>query len=95
MQTLPEKPAWLQRVAILGVGLIGGSVAMALRRRGVHVVGYSRRESSCRAAIEAGAIDEGFTEIEPACRGSDVVVVASPVDKIWPLRLIRCWAKTR
>ena len=87
MQTLPEKPAWLQRVAILGVGLLGGSVAMALRRRGVHVVGYSRRESSCRAAIEAGAIDEGFTEIEPACRGSDVVVVASPVDKIVELAL--------
>ncbi|QDV47972.1 prephenate dehydrogenase [Stieleria neptunia] len=82
MQTLPEKPAWLRRVSILGVGLLGGSVGMALRRRGIHVVGYSRRESSCRAAIEAGAVDEGFTEIATACRGSDVVVVASPVDKI-------------
>ena len=46
------------------------------------MVGYSRRESSCRAAVDAGAVDEGYTDIEAACRGSDVVVIASPVDKI-------------
>ncbi|QEF96157.1 prephenate dehydrogenase [Stieleria maiorica] len=82
MQTLPEKPAWLNRVSILGVGLLGGSVGMSLRRSGVHVVGYSRRESSCRAAVQAGAVDEGFTDIARASEGSDVVVIASPVDKI-------------
>lgn len=88
MQTLPSKPAWLNRVTILGVGLLGGSVGMSLRRQGIHVVGYSRRDSSCRSAIEAGAIDEGFTDIETACRGSDVVVVASPVDKIAELAIL-------
>ena len=82
MQSLPEKPAWLNRVSILGVGLLGGSVGKSLRRSGIHVVGYSRRDSSCRAAVDAGAIDEGFTDIVSACQGSDVVVVASPVDKI-------------
>lgn len=55
---------------------------MALRRSGIHVVGYSRRQSSCQSAIDAGAVDEGFTDLDAACRGSDVVVVASPVDKI-------------
>jgi prephenate dehydrogenase len=79
---LPEKPAWLNRVAVLGVGLLGGSVGMSLRRCGIHVVGYSRRESSGRAAVDAGAVDEASTEIAAACSGSDVVVVASPVDKI-------------
>ncbi|WP_182865662.1 prephenate dehydrogenase [Rhodopirellula sp. JC639] len=87
MDTLPEKPAWLNRVSILGVGLLGGSVGMSLRRSGVHVVGYSRRESSCRAAIQAGAVDEGFTDIARAAQGSDVVVVASPVDKIVALAI--------
>jgi prephenate dehydrogenase len=82
MESLPKKPAWLNRVSILGVGLLGGSVGKSLRRYGIHVCGYSRRESSCRSAVEAGAVDEGFTDILSACRGSEVVVVASPVDKI-------------
>ena len=82
MQSVPEKPAWLNRVAILGVGMLGGSVGMSLRRRGIQVRGYSRRESSCRQAVDAGAIDQGFTDIRSACRGCEVVVIASPVDKI-------------
>lgn len=82
MHSLPEKPAWLNRVSILGVGLLGGSVGMSLRRSGIHVTGFSRRQLSCQAAIDAGAIDEGFTDIATACRGSDVIVIASPVDKI-------------
>jgi prephenate dehydrogenase len=64
------------------VGLLGGSVGLSLRRSGIHVVGYSRRPEGCRAAVEAGAIDEGCTQLEQACEGSDCVVVAAPVDKI-------------
>lgn len=82
MQSIPEKPAWLNRVSIVGVGLLGGSVGMSLRQAGVHVVGYCRREATCDKAVDAGAIDEGFTDISKACEGSDVVVIASPVDRI-------------
>jgi prephenate dehydrogenase len=55
---------------------------MSLRRGGIHVTGYNRRHESCRAAIDAGAIDEGFTDVRLACRDCDAVVVAAPVDKI-------------
>ncbi|MCA9138211.1 MAG: prephenate dehydrogenase/arogenate dehydrogenase family protein, partial [Planctomycetales bacterium] len=44
--------------------------------------------SSCRAAVDAGAIDEGFTDVAAACHESDVVVVAAPVDKIAELAIL-------
>ncbi|OYP36116.1 prephenate dehydrogenase [Rhodopirellula sp. MGV] len=82
MDALPPKPDWLNRVAVIGVGLLGGSVGLSLRRCGVKVTGYSRRESTCKTAIECGAVDEGFTELSKACEGCDVAVICSPVDKI-------------
>ena len=82
MNEFSETPSWLRRVAILGVGLLGGSVGMSLRRRGITVNGYSRRQSGCQRALRAQAIDQGFTSIESTCRDCDVVVVAAPVDKI-------------
>ncbi|WP_149497596.1 prephenate dehydrogenase [Roseiconus lacunae] len=90
MDDLPPKPEWLNRVAIIGVGLLGGSVGHALRRRGVQVVGYSRRESTAQTAVRSGAIDEGHTTIGEACRGADVVVICSPVDKIATLAAQAC-----
>jgi prephenate dehydrogenase len=82
MRSFPPKPDWLRRVTVLGVGLLGGSVAMSLRRRGIKVVGYARHESGCNAALAANAVDEATTDLRQACAGSDVVVVASPVDVI-------------
>lgn len=75
---------WPRRVAILGVGLLGGSVAMAMRRArpDCHVVGYARSEEKCRRLEASGVVDEAFESIAEACRGSDVIVVASPVDRI-------------
>lgn len=90
MHALPEPPSWLQRVAVLGVGLLGGSVGMALRRCGIRVAGYNRHQASCRAAIEVGAIDEAFTDVGQACRGCDAIVIAAPVDKIAELAAIAC-----
>lgn len=88
MNASSPPPSWLQRVAILGVGLLGGSVGMSLRRFGVHVVGFNRREESCRIARDVGAIDEGFTDVRDACQNCDAVVVASPVDKIAELAAV-------
>ncbi|MCO8124455.1 prephenate dehydrogenase/arogenate dehydrogenase family protein [Stieleria sp. TO1_6] len=87
MHSLPDKPAWLSRVAILGVGLLGGSVGMSLRRSGIHVRGYSRRQSSCQDAIAAAAVDDAFTDLATACEGCQVVVIAAPVDKIAELAI--------
>jgi prephenate dehydrogenase len=68
-----------ERVGILGLGLIGGSLALALKgKRGApEVWGCDRRKETVRQAISAGAIARGCTEKElPAC---DVVVVCVPV----------------
>lgn len=68
-----------ERVGILGLGLIGGSLALALKgRRGApEVWGCDRRAETVRRAVSAGAIARGCTEAQlPAC---DVVVVCIPV----------------
>lgn len=70
------------RVAILGVGLIGGSVGLAARERlGAHVVGHDVDASGLDAALQAGAIDEGAT-LAAAVAGADVAVVCAPVGRI-------------
>lgn len=78
---------WPRRVAILGVGLLGGSVALALRRVRPHstFVGYVRRQDKCRRLIDAGIVDEAVTSIEAASCDCDAIVVATPVDQIAPM----------
>lgn len=74
-------PHLLQRVAILGTGLIGGSFARALRTYAsdMTIVGWDRAEVVLEAR-KAGAIDEGFFEaLEPAIRRADLIYVALPI----------------
>src|SRR6202011_2880733 len=68
------------RVAILGVGLIGGSIGLASRRR-VHaqVCGYDPDERVGTKALELGAIDEPAADVPSAVEGADIVFVAAPV----------------
>ena len=69
------------RAAILGVGLIGGSLGMRWRRDGAvaQVVGWGRDAARLRRAVELGAVDEGGTDLGAALEGADVVVLAAPV----------------
>lgn len=68
------------RVAVLGVGLIGGSIGLAARRRaGARVTGYDPDARALSSALELGAIDEAAHEISGAVAGADVVFVAAPV----------------
>ncbi len=73
-----------RKVAILGTGLIGGSIGLAIKKHKLAsvVVGTSRQEASIKAAIDMGAIDEGTTDIRKAIAGSDLVILASPVKVI-------------
>ena len=71
-----------ERVAIVGVGLLGASLGMALRRRGLatRVVGIGRAGSeSLKVALERGAIDEGVVSVEEGVRGCDLLVLCTPV----------------
>ena len=69
-----------ERVLVIGTGLIGGSVALALKSAGHHVAGFDALPENAHAAHTAGAIDE----VREALHASDVdvVVVATPVGEI-------------
>lgn len=67
-------------MAVLGVGLIGGSIGLAARRRlGAHVLGYDPDASALEQALRLEAIDEGCAEPAEAVREADYVFVATPV----------------
>jgi prephenate dehydrogenase len=68
------------KVAVLGVGLIGGSIGLAARRRaGARVIGYDPEASALSRAVQRGAIDEPAFEVADAVRDADLVFVATPV----------------
>ncbi len=68
------------KIAILGVGLIGGSIGLAARRRaGASVCGYDPDPRACATALELGAIDEQTSGIAAAVAGAEVVFAAAPV----------------
>jgi prephenate dehydrogenase len=74
----------LKTVAIMGVGLIGGSIGWGLRSRGLaqQVVGLGRDPRRLAEAVERGLIDRGTTEPAAALAEAEVVVVCTPVDRI-------------
>lgn len=74
----------VRRLAVIGVGLIGGSCALALKRAGLvdKVVGIGRGESNLRRARDLGVIDEIATDIPTGVDGADVVLVATPVGQM-------------
>ena len=70
----------LGRLAVVGLGLLGGSVALAARRRGVagEVVGATRSAEARKTALAAGAVD-AVVPLAEVGRGADLVVLATPV----------------
>jgi len=75
------KPHFKQ-VAIVGVGLIGGSLGMILRRQQLadSVVGIGRRVENLKTAVELGAIDRYVADPREGVEGADFVLLATPVD---------------
>jgi prephenate dehydrogenase len=73
-----------EQVTVVGVGLIGGSVGLAARTRRVAgwVVGVDRDDSALARALEVGAIDTSAKTIAEGVRGSQLIVVCTPVDRI-------------
>ncbi|HEV2059494.1 MAG TPA: prephenate dehydrogenase/arogenate dehydrogenase family protein, partial [Solirubrobacteraceae bacterium] len=70
------------RVALAGVGLIGGSIGLAARARlGAHVVGYNRSPAALELALERGAIDEAATSIA-AIGTADIAIAGVAVDAL-------------
>ena len=73
-------------VTIIGVGLISGSISLALKEKGLvkNVIGVSRTEESIKKALELGLIDEALP-LEEAVAKSDLIYVAIPVDVTLPV----------
>ena len=71
-----------KQATIIGVGLIGGSLGMILRRKALadHVVGIGRRVENLQTAVELGAIDRYVADPKEGIKGSDLIILATPVD---------------
>ena len=69
------------RIALLGVGLIGGSIGLAAREHveGAEIVGFGRDPERLRVAVERGAIDRSANSIEEAVGGADLCFACAPV----------------
>ncbi|MEX2227744.1 MAG: prephenate dehydrogenase/arogenate dehydrogenase family protein [Dehalococcoidia bacterium] len=72
----------MERIAIIGLGLIGGSIGLALKQAnltGVQIAGTARSRDTVQRAKKRGAIDEFAHTPEEAVRGAKLVIVASPI----------------
>jgi prephenate dehydrogenase len=68
------------RVAVLGVGLIGGSIGLAAKRRlGAEVAGFDAREANAGRGLELGALDRTAATIGDTVEGAEIVFCAGPV----------------
>ncbi|WP_274651633.1 prephenate dehydrogenase [Paenibacillus humicola] len=75
----------MTKIAIFGVGLIGGSLALCFKGRpGLTVVGHSVRESSARKYVERGVVDSATTSMKEAAEGADFIFLCVPVGNLEP-----------
>ena len=71
------------RIAVVGVGLIGGSIALAARERaGARVAGYDRSAEALARAAERGALDEPAASLAAAVQAAEAVFLAVPVGEL-------------
>ncbi len=70
-----------KRVTLVGVGLLGGSLGMALRERRLasEVIGYVRREASVEECERCGAVDRATVDLSAAVKGADLIVLCTPI----------------
>jgi prephenate dehydrogenase len=73
-------------VGIVGVGLIGGSIALAIKQRkaACAVIGVGRKAARLAEASSRGIIDEGVVDLSVAARKCDLLIFCTPVDQIVP-----------
>ena len=71
-------------IAIIGTGLIGGSIGLGLKERGLatKIIGVGHRKASLNKALKIKAIDEGTTSIEKAVKNADMIILATSVSLI-------------
>ena len=77
----------IERLAVVGVGLIGGSFAAALKYAGVvgRVVGIGRGRANLDDALRLGIVDEATSDVAEGVRGADFILLAMPVGQMGPV----------
>ncbi len=83
-QPTDAEPRPFETIAIVGVGLIGGSIALAAKERGVArtVVGVGRNPARLDEALQRELIDEAFVNLAIVARRADLTIFCTPVDRI-------------
>ena len=73
-----------ETIAVVGVGLIGGSIALAARARGIArvILGVGRNGNRLQEARRRGVVDEALVDLSAAARRADLLVFCTPVDRI-------------
>ena len=76
------------KLAIIGVGLIGGSLGLCLKEKlgdKIFITGLCRTENSMRRATELGAVDFSYSDLEKVVGGADIIFLSPPVLQIVPM----------
>jgi prephenate dehydrogenase len=71
----------INKLAIIGIGLIGGSLARAVRRAGFakEIVGFGRNLNNLKLAVDLGVVDHAEAKLDVAVQDADVILIAAPV----------------
>jgi len=79
--TPPAGEPMFERIALIGIGLIGSSISLASQRAGLArtLVGSARSAATVKTALDLGLISEGFASARDAAKGADLVILCVPV----------------
>jgi prephenate dehydrogenase len=83
MSSQPQIPGTFRNITIIGVGVIGGSLGLAIKKHfpTAHIVGVDKQDV-LKKALRRGAIDEGTRDLRKALSAADIVFLATPVSVI-------------
>ena len=75
---------YIKKLTIIGVGLIGGSIACSLKKNNLvgHITGYSNNKKELKQALDIGIIDSYSLDVKEAIKNTNVIVIAVPVGGI-------------
>jgi prephenate dehydrogenase len=84
---LRRPPLSFRKVAVVGIGLLGGSIALAMKKNHLarEVVGVSRRQAALHFALKNKIVDHGTSDILKAVENADLVILATPIQTILSL----------
>ena len=86
MSELPKSGPMFDKIALIGIGLIGGSIALEARKRGLanKIVAATRRQETADAANRLKLADHCGTDLAAACEDADLVIICTPVGACGP-----------